>query len=44
MALGARWTMFIGGLLPCLAGLAGLALKARQGRRDAPSPAPAEAA
>ena len=29
VALGARWTMFVAGLLPLLAGLVGLALHAR---------------
>jgi MFS family permease len=42
--LGARWTMFVAGLLPALAGLVGLGIYARAGTpADAPAAASAEA-
>ena len=45
VAFGARWTMFVAGLLPALAGLGGLALYARSRlARDLPEAAPAEVA
>jgi MFS family permease len=45
VAIGARWTMFLAGLLPCLAGLGGLALSAQRRRAvNTREPAPAEAA
>ena len=45
VAFGARWTMFVAGLLPALAGLGGLVLYARSRlARDAPAAASAEAA
>src|SRR5262245_13860291 len=41
VALGPRWTMFIAGLLPAVAGLVGLVLFARErSRRELPVPAP----
>jgi MFS family permease len=44
VAFGARWTMFVAGLLPALAGLGGLALYARSRLgREAPAAATAEA-
>jgi MFS family permease len=45
VAFGARWTMFVAGLLPALAGLGGLVLYARSRlAQDAPAAASAEAA
>ena len=45
VALGPRWTMFVAGTLPAIAGLVGLALYAqRRVAADAQAPAPAEAA
>jgi MFS family permease len=41
VTLGARWTMFVAGLLPLVAGVGGLALYART--RATPAAAPAEA-
>ncbi|MFL5933879.1 MAG: hypothetical protein ACJ755_08485, partial [Gaiellaceae bacterium] len=45
VTLGPRWTMFVAGLLPCVAGLAGLVIYARaRASSEAGAPAPAEAA
>lgn len=46
VAIGARWTLFLAGLVPAVAGLAGLAVFTRQRERDisgepVPEPAPA---
>src|SRR5206468_12378316 len=45
VAFGARWTMFVAGLLPAFAGLGGLALYARvRAPRDVPAAAAIETA
>ena len=46
VAIGARWTLFLAGLIPAAAGLVGLAVFARIRERDVsgelvPEPAPA---
>jgi hypothetical protein len=43
VAVGARWTLFVAGALPFVAGLGGLALHARRRRRLEEAPAAATA-